>query len=346
MSKTKKKIIISDVTLRDGNHAVEHSINENVIRNYCEMINEAGIDIVEVGHGNGLGASSLSIGRSAISDEKALKTARSKLKKAKLSIHSIPGFSRLDDLKKAIDCGVDIFRIGTNSTEIDTTFTQIEFCKANKVEFWGVLMMAHLVYNKKKTYLEKVKFLHDLGVKKIIIMDSAGIFLPEDIKEIVSKIKNKFKIKVGFHGHNNLGSAVWNSVTACSYGAEIIDVSIKGFGAGAGNTQMDIFLTVLEKIGYQTNIKIDQIYKIAKNFPKLLEKEKIKYSNPFSEPKNIMSANYGLFSGFASKVDYFAEKFKLDDIKAFKAIGAKSLVAGQEDLIFNILNNLKKNKKS
>ena len=84
MSKTKKKIIISDVTLRDGNHAVEHSINENVIRNYCEMINEAGIDVVEVGHGNGLGASSLSIGRSAISDEKALKTARSKLKKAKL----------------------------------------------------------------------------------------------------------------------------------------------------------------------------------------------------------------------------------------------------------------------
>jgi len=345
MSKTNKKIIISDVTLRDGNHAVEHSINENVIRNYCEMINETGIDVVEVGHGNGLGASSLSIGRSAISDEKALKTAKLKLKKAKLSIHSIPGFSRLDDLKKAIDCGVDIFRIGTNSTEIDTTFTQIEYCKANKVEFWGVLMMAHLVYDKKKTYLEKIKFLHDLGVKKIIIMDSAGIFLPEDIKEIVSKIKNKFKIKVGFHGHNNLGSAVWNSVTACSYGAEIIDVSIKGFGAGAGNTQMDIFLTVLEKIGYETNIKIDQIYKIAKNFPKLLEKEKIKYSNPFSEPKNIMSANYGLFSGFASKVDYFAEKFKLDDIEAFKAIGAKNLVAGQEDLIFNILNNLKKNKK-
>ena len=344
MLKIKNKVIISDVTLRDGNHAVNHSINEKVIRNYCEIIDETGINIVEVGHGNGLGASSLSIGRSNISDEKAMTIARSILKKTRLSIHSIPGFSRIDDLKKAIDCGVDIFRIGTNSTEIDTTFAQIEFCKKNKVECWGVMMMAHLVYDKKKTYLEKVKFLHNLGVKTIIIMDSAGIFLPNDIKDIILNIKNKFKIKVGFHGHNNFGSAIWNSITACLYGAEIIDVSIKGFGAGAGNTQMDIFLTVLEKMGHKTNVKMDKIYNLAKKFPQILKKEKIKYLNPFSEPKNIMSANYGLFSGFASKVDYFSDKFKLDDIDAFKAIGARKLVAGQEDLIFNILYNLNKKK--
>lgn len=344
MEKINNKLTISDVTLRDGNHAVNHSINEKIIRIYCEYIEDASIDIVEVGHGNGLGASSLSIGKSIISDEKALKVARSVLKKTKLSIHSIPGFSRIDDLKKAIDCGVDIFRIGTNSTEIDTTFSQIEFCKKNNVECWGVLMMAHLVYDKKKTYLQKIKYLNNLGVKTIIIMDSAGIFLPNDIKDIVSNIKKKFKMRIGFHGHNNFGSAVWNSITACLFGAEIIDVAIRGFGAGAGNTQMDIFLTVLEKVDIKTNVKIDKIYQIAKKFPKILEKEKIKYKNPFSEPKNIMSANYGLFSGFASKVDYFSDKFKLDDIEAFKAIGNKRLVAGQEDLIFNILYNLKQKK--
>lgn len=344
MEKINNKLTISDVTLRDGNHAVNHSINEKIIRSYCEYIEDASIDIVEVGHGNGLGASSLSIGKSIISDEKALKVARSVLKKTKLSIHSIPGFSRIDDLKKAIDCGVDIFRIGTNSTEIDTTFSQIEFCKKNNVECWGVLMMAHLVYDKKKTYLQKIKYLNNLGVKTIIIMDSAGIFLPNDIKDIVSNIKKKFKMRIGFHGHNNFGSAVWNSITACLFGAEIIDVAIRGFGAGAGNTQMDIFLTVLEKVDIKTNVKIDKIYQIAKKFPKILEKEKIKYKNPFSEPKNIMSANYGLFSGFASKVDYFSDKFKLDDIEAFKAIGNKRLVAGQEDLIFNILYNLKQKK--
>ena len=337
-----KKVIISDVTLRDGNHAVNHSINSNVIRKYCKLIDKTGVNIVEVGHGNGLGASSLSIGRSVISDRKSLKIARSLLKKTKLSTHSIPGFSKIDDLKIAIDCGVDIFRIGTNSTEIDTTFSQIEFCKQNKVEYWGVLMMAHLVYDKEKTYLNKIKFLYDLGVRTVIIMDSAGIFLPDDLIDIIKNIKKKFKIKVGFHGHNNFGTAVWNSIAAYLSGAEIIDVSIKGFGAGAGNTQMDTFLTVFNRYVFKSKINMQKIYELAKNFPMLLKKEKINYQNPFSEPKNIMSANYGLFSGFASKVDYYSKKFKLDDIESFKAIGKKRLVAGQEDLIFNILYNLQK----
>ena len=107
---------------------------------------------------------------------------------------------------------------------------------------------------------------------------------------------------------------------------------------------MDVFLTVIEKLGIKSKVKLSKIYSIAKKFPKILKKEKIKYTNPFSEPKNIMSANYGLFSGFASKVDYYSDKFKLDDIEAFKAIGKKKLVAGQEDLIFNILYNLKNTK--
>ena len=152
------------------------------------MIDKTNVKIVEVGHGNGLGASTLSIGRSDTQDRLALKTARKNLKKAKLSIHSIPGFSRIDDINMAIDCGVDIFRIGTNATEIDTTFTQIKYCKKKGVEVWGVLMMAHLVYNKKRDYLKKIKYLTDLGVKTIVIMDSAGIFLPGDIKEMLTKI--------------------------------------------------------------------------------------------------------------------------------------------------------------
>ena len=341
----KNKLIISDVTLRDGNHAVNHCISKEIIKKYCHEAEKANIQIVEVGHGNGLGASSLSIGRSIVTDVIALKTARKSLKKAKLSIHSIPGFSRISDLDKAIDCGVDVFRIGTNSTEIDTTFSQIEFCNKKKVEVWGVLMMAHLVYNKKNDYLKKVKYLVEQGVKTIIIMDSAGIFLPGDIKEIFTNIKKKFKVNLGFHGHNNFGTAIWNSVVAHKCGANIIDASIKGFGAGAGNAQLDVLVTVMEKINIKTNINLDKVYKLAKVFPSYFDNGPFKYKNPHSEPKNIMSANYGLFSGFASKVDYYSNVFKLDDIEAFKSIGQKKLVAGQEDLIFNILYNLKKSKK-
>jgi len=337
----KNKLIISDVTLRDGNHAVGHKINKEIIKNYCLEAEKSNLEIIEVGHGNGLGASSLSIGRSSISDEKALETARKNLKRTKLSIHSIPGFSRIDDLKMAIDCGVDIFRIGTNATEINTLNSQIEFCHKNNLETWGVMMMAHLVYNDEKDYLKQIKHLVDLGIKTVIIMDSAGIFLPNDIEDIFTNIKKNFKITLGFHGHNNFGCAVWNSVVAYKNGANIIDSSIKGFGAGAGNTQLDVLITILERLNIKTNIRIDNLYNLAKKFPLLLKKNKIEFEKPFSEPKNIMSANYGLFSGFASKVDYFSEKFKLDDIEAFRSIGKKRLVAGQEDLIFNILLNLK-----
>tara|TARA_B100000965_G_scaffold403450_1_gene431569 strand:+ start:632 stop:1660 length:1029 start_codon:yes stop_codon:yes gene_type:complete len=341
----KNKLVISDVTLRDGNHAVNHSISKEIIKKYCIEAEKANIQIVEVGHGNGLGASSLSIGRSLVADEIALKTARKSLKKAKLSVHSIPGFSRISDLEKAIDYGVDIFRIGTNSTEIDTVFSQIEFCNKKKVEAWGVLMMAHLVYDKKKEYLKKIKYLTDLGVKTIIIMDSAGVFLPSDIKEIFTNIKKKFKVNLGFHGHNNFGTAIWNSIVAHKYGAKIIDASIKGFGAGAGNTQLDILVTVMERLKMKTGINLDKLYYLAKIFPSYFKNKSIKYRHPYTEPKNIMSANYGLFSGFASKVDYYSSKFKLDEIEAFMSIGKKKLVAGQEDLIFNILYNLKKSKK-
>ena len=152
-------------------------------------------------------------------------------------------------------------------------------------------------------------------------------------------------MRLGFHGHNNLGTAVWNSVAAIKNGATIIDASVKGFGAGAGNTPMDILITVLHKINFKTNVKLNEIYELAKIFPGFFRNKKIKYKNPYAEPKNIMSANYGLFSGFASKVDYYSNKFKLNDIEAFRSIGEKKLVAGQEDLIFNVLYNLKNKKK-
>jgi 4-hydroxy 2-oxovalerate aldolase len=131
-----KKIIISDVTLRDGNHAVNHRINLNIIKKYCYFAEEAKMHVLEIGHGNGIGASSLSLGRSAVTDKRALITARKVLKKTKLSVHSIPGFSTLEDLKLAIDCGVDVIRVGCNSTDIDIISKQVEYCFKNKEIPW------------------------------------------------------------------------------------------------------------------------------------------------------------------------------------------------------------------
>jgi 4-hydroxy 2-oxovalerate aldolase len=335
-----RKIIISDVTLRDGNHAINHSINIDVVKKYCHFAEQAKLSVVEVGHGNGIGASSLSIGRSVVSDRKLLKTARSVLRKTKLSVHSIPGFSTIDHLKSAIDLGVDIFRIGCNSTEIDIIERQVNFCKKNKVETWGVLMMFHLI-NQNNEYLKKIEFLKKIGLKTVIIMDSAGCLIPSDVKNIFSNLK-KFKINFGFHGHNNLGCAVWNTIEAYDGGANILDASIRGFGAGAGNAQLEVLLTILKKRKekFFNNFDISCIYEMSDKFKNLLKKNNIKYNNAFSEPLNVLSANYGLFSGFASQVSDFSERFKVNKLKAFEAIGKKKLVAGQEDLIMNIIFNL------
>jgi 4-hydroxy 2-oxovalerate aldolase len=340
-----KKIIISDVTLRDGNHAVNHSINIDIVKKYCEFAEKAKLSVVEVGHGNGIGASSLSIGRSVVSDQKLIKTARLVLKKTKLSVHSIPGFSTIDHLKSAIDSGVDIFRIGCNSTEIDIIERQVNFCKKNKVETWGVLMMFHLI-NQKNEYLKKIEFLKKIGLETVIIMDSAGCLIPSDVKNIFSNIK-KFKMNFGFHAHNNLGCAIWNTVEAYDNGANILDASIRGFGAGAGNAQLEILLTILKKKQKQfKKFDINSIYEMSGKFKNLLNTNNIKYNNAFSQPLNILSANYGLFSGFASQVSDFSERFKVNKLKAFEAIGKKKLVAGQEDLIMNVIFNLSNKKKN
>jgi 4-hydroxy 2-oxovalerate aldolase len=342
-----KKIIISDVTLRDGNHAVDHSINLTTVKKYCEFAELAKLSVIEVGHGNGIGASSLSIGRSSVSDNRLLRTARSVLKKTKLSIHSIPGFSTIDHLKLAMDSGVDIYRIGCNSTEIDIIEKQVNFCQKNKLETWGVLMMFHLVYNN-DNYLKKIELLKNFGLKTIVIMDSAGCLTPSDVKKVFNNLK-KFKINFGFHAHNNLGCAIWNSIEALNGGAKILDASIRGFGAGAGNTQLEILLTILKNKNKNLlkNIDLSLIYEMSDNFKNLLKANQIEYVNAFSQPMNVLSASYGLFSGFATQVNNFSKRFNVNKLKAFEAIGKKKLVAGQEDLIMNIMFNLShKNKKN
>jgi 4-hydroxy 2-oxovalerate aldolase len=263
-----------------------------------------------------------------------------------LSVHSIPGFSTIDHLKSAIDLGVDIFRIGCNATEIDIIEKQVDFCKKNKVETWGVLMMFHLI-NQNNEYLKKIEFLKKIGLKTIIIMDSAGCLIPSDVKNIFSNLK-KFKINFGFHAHNNLGCAIWNTIEAYDNGANILDASIRGFGAGAGNAQLEILLTILKKRKekFLNNFDIGRIYEMSDKFKNLLDKNNIKYNNAFSQPLNILSANYGLFSGFASQVSDFSERFKVNKLKAFEAIGKKKLVAGQEDLIMNVIFNLSNKKKN
>lgn len=338
------KIKISDVTLRDGNHAVSHQISKNIIDVYSNFAEQNNIDILEVGHGNGLGASSLTIGRSKITNLEAIKIAKKNLKKTKLSVHSIPGFSTFDDLKSAIDNGVDIIRIGCNSSDIDIIEKQFLYCKKNKVDAWCVFMMFHQILLKKK-YLKIIKDLKTFGLKTFIVMDSAGILLPDDIVEVFKSLK-KLNIESGFHGHNNLGCAVTNTLEAVKNGAKIIDCSLRGFGAGAGNAQLEVVLAILNKMKIVKKYDVKKYFEMSDYFIKLLENNNLRYKDVFSKPINISTGLNGLFSGFSSKITNFAEKYKVSPFEISNLAGEKKLVAGQEDLLMNIAHNILLKKKN
>ena len=321
-------VIISDPSLRDGNHSVKHTINLESIEKYCIFAENANIPIVEVGHGNGLGASSILIGQSLYSDQDVLKTARKYLSKTKLSVHSIPGISTIkDDIQPAIEYGVDIFRIATHCTEATLSKTHIEYLKNKNIEVQGVLMMSALI--SAKELLEQAFIMQSYGAEAIIIMDSTGTYMPKDIQERILLLVDNLDVPVGFHGHNNLGLSVANSLLAAECGAKIIDACICGFGAGAGNTPLELIIPVLEKNNFNTNIDFNKVIKEAENALEYLVP-----TIPVSTPVNILTGLNKLFSGFEKPIIKASKLYNIEYSSLIFELGNRKLVAGQEDLIF------------
>ncbi len=336
-----KKILISDPTLRDGNHAVRHQLSRSSFLAYCKAAELAGVPVVEVGHGNGLGASSMLVGECKLTDEEILTVSREHLKKSKLAIHVIPGFCTIkSDLARAVDLGVDIFRIASHCTEADITDRHIAFVRKSGREAYGVLMMSHMA--NPTELLEQARKMESYGAEAIVIMDSAGAYFPNDVTERVSVLVDGLSIPVGFHGHNNLGMAISNSVAAVNSGASILDGSIRGFGAGAGNTQLEVLIAVLSRLGFDTGIDLYKILDAAD----IAEKE-FNPIAPFSTPVSIVSGLAGVFSGFSKQVTQTAKDYQIDPRDIFFELGRRNAVAGQESLIIEVAQQLasEKNKK-
>lgn len=329
-----KNIILTDSSLRDGNHSVKHTINLNSIKRYCRFAEKVGIPIVEVGHGNGLNASSLLIGESLLSDKQMLTMARKNLKKSKLGIHIIPGLSTINDIKKAIDYGVDIFRIATHCTEATLSKSHIEFLTKNNQEVYGVLMMSALADTKE--IVKQAKIMSDYGAKAIIIMDSTGSYLPNDVKERIKALKNNLNIKIGFHAHNNLGCAVANSLIAVENGADMIDACIRGFGAGAGNAPLEILIPIFKQSGFNLNIDFEHTIKEADKVMNYLVP-----SQPMVSPINILTGLKKLFSGFEKPIIKISKLYNIEYSSLIFELGNRKLVAGQEDLILEIAQRIK-----
>jgi 4-hydroxy 2-oxovalerate aldolase len=328
------KILISDPTLRDGSHAISHQLNSDQIAAYAAAAEAAGVPIVEVGHGNGLGASSLQLGESLISDMEMLKAAREKLVNSKLGIFVIPGFATINkDLSKAIELGVDVVRVVAHCTEADITERHISYARQRGKEVYGVLMMSHMV--PKEILIEECRKMELYGAEGVILMDSAGAYLPKEVSEKISALVNNLTIPVGFHAHNNLGMAIANSIAAAEAGATILDGTARGFGAGAGNAQLEVLVAILEKMGYSTGI---DLYKIL-DLSDIAEKDLIDVL-PSIKSTNIVSGLAGVFSGFLKPVHRIAQKYGVDPRDVFFELGRRKVVAGQEDIIIEVAMEL------
>lgn len=332
----KEHAIIYDVSLRDGSHAISHQLSKEQVSEYAKAAEKASLYAIEVGHGNGIGASSILVGKSRLSDEEMLMTAKENLINTKLGIHVIPGFATINkDLKKALDIGVDIFRVASHCTEADTTERHIGFARENGKEVYGLLMSSHMTTP--EILLEEAIKMQTYGAEAIVILDSAGSYLPDDVKERISLLSQNLQVPVGFHGHNNLGLAVSNSIIALDSGAKIIDASIKGFGAGAGNTQLEVLVGLLTKYNYETNIDLYSVLDLADMAEKLLLKEPITISS-----LSIVSGLSSVFSGFSKHVRRISTKYNVDPRDVFFELGKEKVVGGQEDKIIDIAIKLSK----
>lgn len=329
-----QKIRISDPTLRDGNHAVGHQLSAENIAAYCKAADAAGVSIVEVGHGNGLGASSLQLGEAKTPDHIALATARENLSKSKLGIHVIPGFATIErDLKPALAMGVDVVRVASHCSEADICERHIGFSRAQGVEVWGCLMMSHMI--SPALLLEQARKMESYGAEGVVFMDSSGHFIPDDVRQRVETLLNGLGIAVGFHAHNNLGLAIANSVAAADAGATLLDGCARGFGAGAGNAQLEVLIAVLERLKYTTGIDLYKMLDAADLAEQNLMKE-----IPTIKSVSVVSGMAGVFSGFMKPVARIAKEFNVDPRDIFFELGRRKIVAGQEDIILEVAKEL------
>ncbi|MFP3154902.1 4-hydroxy-2-oxovalerate aldolase [Lachnospiraceae bacterium ZAX-1] len=330
------KIKIFDSTIRDGSHAIAHQLTENNIEEYCQAMDDSGIYALIVGHGNGLGASSLQVGLSLLPDDVMLTIARDNLKNTKLGAYMIPGFGTIEDnLIPAVKIGVDVFKIGCHCTEADTTRQHIEYLRDRNKETYGILMMYHMASVER--VLEEARKMQSYGANGVILMDSAGASTPEMVKRVISTLYSSLNIKIGFHAHNNLGLAIGNSYIALQEGAEIIDGTLRGFGAGAGNCQLEAFLALLEKNAIYTGVDFKKVLGVSNDIMPQIMKQDMGLDS-----LSIVSGMSGVFSAFKLPVQRAAKEFDVDPIEIFKELGMQRAIGGQEDMIIEVAEKLSK----
>ncbi|MBY4594693.1 4-hydroxy-2-oxovalerate aldolase [Ottowia caeni] len=323
-----KKITVHDMTLRDGMHPKRHLMTLEQMTTIAQGLDAAGVPLIEVTHGDGLGGSSVNYGFPAHSDEEYLGAVIPLMKQAKVSALLLPGIGTVDHLKMARELGVHTIRVATHCTEADVSEQHITMARKMDMDTVGFLMMAHM--NSPEGLVSQAKLMESYGANCIYITDSAGHMLPHDVKEKLGRVREALKpeTELGFHGHHNLAMGVANSIAAIEVGANRIDAAAAGLGAGAGNTPMEILVSVCDLMGIETGVDVFAIQDVAEDlvvpimdFPIRCDRDALTLG---------YAGVYGSFLLFAKRAE---KKYGVPAREILVEMGRRGMVGGQEDMI-------------
>jgi 4-hydroxy-2-oxovalerate/4-hydroxy-2-oxohexanoate aldolase len=332
-----KEVVLHDMSLRDGMHPKRHQISIAQMIHVAEGLDEAGVALIEVTHGDGLGGASINYGFPAHSDEEYLRAVVPRMKRAKISALLLPGIGTIDDLRMAVGCGVGTVRIATHCTEADFAAQHIGLARKLGVDTVGFLMMAHMVSPEK--LLEQAKLMASYGAHCVYCTDSAGYMLPDDVTSRISLLRSSLppEIEVGFHGHHNMAMGVANSLAAIAAGARRIDGSAAGLGAGAGNTPLEVMAAVLDRMGARHGVDLYKLIDVAE------ERVVPLMDQPVRIDRDALILGYaGVYSSFLLFAQRASEKYGVSARDLLVELGRRKTVGGQEDLIEQLAIEMKR----
>ena len=338
MDSHKKEITIHDMCLRDGMHAKRHQITVNEMVKISKAMDEAGIPMIEVTHGDGLGGASVTYGFPTAKDEEYLTAVCKEMKNAKISALLLPGIGTVDHIRMAVDCGISTIRIATHCSEADISQQHLAMARSiDNLDTVGFLMMAHMI--EAEELVTQLKMMEDFGAHCVYITDSAGYMLPDDVTSRVALARAELKpeTELGFHGHHNMAMGVANSVAAVAAGANRIDASLAGLGAGAGNTPLEVFAAVCDRMGIETGIDTFKAMDVAEDLiiPMM--------DHPVRVDRDALTLGYsGVYSSFLLFAKRSAKKYNLSTRDILVELGRRRTVGGQEDMIEDLALDMAK----
>jgi 4-hydroxy 2-oxovalerate aldolase len=322
---------VTDSSLRDGSHAKRHQFTEDQVVAIVGALDEAGVPVIEVSHGDGLGGSSFNYGFSKTPEQDLIAAAVKTAKQAKIAFLMLPGLGTKDDIRAALDSGASVCRVATHCTEADVSRQHFGLARELGLETVGFLMMAHS--SPPEELAKQARIMVDAGCQCVYVVDSAGALVMDQVSDRVSALVAELgsEAQVGFHGHENLALGVGNSIVAARAGAVQIDGSTRRFGAGAGNTPIEAFAAAAEKIGIRTGIDVLKIIDAAEDVVRPAMDDECQLDR-----LAILMGYAGVYSSFLKHAYRQAERYDVSGAELLLRAGRRKLVGGQEDQLIDI----------